>query len=304
MMGTPKFAVKILEMLHQKHEVLLVVTQPDKPYGRNKILMKSSVKEKAELLNLEVFQPVNLKTDYQKIIDLKPDLIVTAAYGQMLPKDLLDKIQAINVHGSLLPKYRGGAPIQYALFNGDLITGVTIMYMAFKMDSGDIIKQESILIDDNDNFESLSYKLSILGAKLLDEVLIDMNNHVINRYPQDEKLVSFAYTLKREDEMIDFNQSANQIHNKIRGLSPDIGASASIHHQLIKFYKSKISDIIDDKAIPGQIVDLSKKLLIQTKDYLLEILEIQVPGKKKMLTKDFLNGQKLFKINDIFNGKE
>lgn len=304
MMGTPKFAVKILEMLHLKHEVLLVVTQPDKPFGRNKELMKSSVKEKAIELNLEVFQPVSLKNDYKKIIDLNPDLIVTAAYGQMLPKELLDQIEAINVHGSLLPKYRGGAPIQYALFNGDKYSGVTIMYMAYKMDSGDIIKQESILIDDEDNYEMLSDKLSILGAKLLYLVLEDLKNQKVKRYQQDESKVTFAYTLKRIDEMLDFNQSAQDVRNKIRGLSPEPGASASIHDHMIKFYNSKISDIIDDKVLPGQVVETNKKLLIKTRDELIEILEIQVPGKKRMLVKDFLNGQKLIRINDIFNGKE
>jgi methionyl-tRNA formyltransferase len=143
-MGTPLFAVEVLEMLILEHDVKLVVTQPDKAVGRKKIMMPSLVRELALKHGIEVFQPVKIKEDYKKIIDINPDFIITAAYGQILPKALLDQVKAINVHGSLLPKYRGGAPIQYALFNGDEKTGVTIMYMAFKMDSGDIIKQEDI----------------------------------------------------------------------------------------------------------------------------------------------------------------
>lgn len=300
MMGTPRFAVPILEMLHKKHTVLLVVTQPDKPTGRKKILTESAVKVKAKELNLEIFQPVKLKTEYQKIIELKPDFIITAAYGQMLPKELLDQIPAINVHGSILPKYRGGAPIQYALFDGLKETGVTVMYMAFQMDSGDIIKQEVVQIYENDNYLTLSERMSIVGANLLDSVLNDISQGIKHRIPQNTDKVSFAYTLKHEDEFISFHQSTESIINRIKGLAPEPGAHAILKNSIIKFYRAQKSDIIDSKAVPGTVLQSKKRLIIKTLDGSIEILEIQAPGKKIMNIKDFLNGQTIIKDDDVF----
>ncbi len=300
MMGTPRFAVPILEMLHKKHTVLLVVTQPDKPTGRKKILTESAVKVKAKELNLEIFQPVKLKTEYQKIIELKPDFIITAAYGQMLPKELLDQIPAINVHGSILPKYRGGAPIQYALFDGLKETGVTVMYMAFQMDSGDIIKQEVVQIYENDNYLTLSERMSIVGANLLDSVLNDISQGIKHRIPQNKDKVSFAYTLKHEDEFISFHQSTESIINRIKGLAPEPGAHAILKNSIIKFYRAQKSDIIDSKAVPGTVLQSKKRLIIKTLDGSIEILEIQAPGKKIMNIKDFLNGQTIIKDDDVF----
>jgi methionyl-tRNA formyltransferase len=300
-MGTPEFACPILEMLHQHHNVLLVVTQPDKPFGRKKILTPSPIKSLATQLGLHIFQPEKLKEDYLKIIELKPDLIITAAYGQMLPKELIDQIVAINVHGSLLPEYRGGAPIQYALFDGKKETGITIMYMAYKMDSGDIIKQESIPIDFEDNYQTLSHKLSLLGAKLLVEVLKEYALGKVKSTPQDPSQVTFAYTLKYSDEKLSFHWTTEKIINRIRGLSPEPGAYAMLHGQTIKFYHARKSDIIIDSSIkPGTILKVKKELLIKTLDGVIEILEILVPGKKKMAVKDFLNGQNIIKENDVF----
>jgi methionyl-tRNA formyltransferase len=300
-MGTPEFACPILEMLHQHHNVLLVVTQPDKPFGRKKILTPSPIKSLATQLGLHIFQPEKLKEDYLKIIELKPDLIITAAYGQMLPKELIDQIVAINVHGSLLPEYRGGAPIQYALFDGKKETGITIMYMAYKMDSGDIIKQESIPIDFEDNYQTLSHKLSLLGAKLLVEVLKEYALGKVKSTPQDPSQVTFAYTLKYSDEKLSFHWTTEKIINRIRGLSPEPGAYAMLHGQTIKFYHARKSDIIIDSSIkPGTILKVKKELLIKTQDGVIEILEILVPGKKKMAVKDFLNGQNIIKENDVF----
>ena len=300
MMGTPNFAVPILKMLDEKHQVLLVVTQPDKPVGRKKVMTASPVKLKALELNLPVFQPEKLKKEYQKIIDLKPDFIVTAAYGQMLPKELLDQIQALNVHGSLLPKYRGGAPIQYALFNGEKETGCTVMYMAYQMDSGDIIKQGSLSIDPDDDYQSLSNKLSVLGTALLDQVLNDLSKGIIHRIPQNPEKVTFAFTLKHNDEKIFFHQTSESIINRIRGLSPEPGAYAYLKNELIKFYKAKISDIIDSNEIPGTVLETKKRLIIKTYDSAVEILEIQAPGKKQMDVKDFLNGQTIIHKGDVF----
>lgn len=298
-LGTPAFAVPTLKMLIEKHDVLCVVTQPDKPVGRKKKLMPSPVKEVALAHQIDVFQPVKLRKDYQKILDLKPDLLITAAYGQMLPKGLIEPITSLNVHGSLLPKYRGGAPIQYALFNGDQETGISIMYMAYKMDSGDVIKQEAIAITDQDNYESLTHKLSILGAKLLNEVLIDLDNNHIVRYPQDESLVTFSPTIKYEDECINFQMKSEHLINKLRGLDPEPGAHFLYMDQRIKVYKAIKSDIIDTQAVPGEIISVKKHFVIQTLDVPIEILEIQVPGKKKMDAKSFLNGQSLFKKGDV-----
>ena len=205
----------------------------------------------------------------------------------MLPKKLLDQVKAINVHGSLLPRYRGGAPIQYALFDGLTETGVTIMYMAYQMDSGDVIKQEAIPIEPKDNYQSLSIKLSYLGARLLNEVLEDVNQNKIERKPQDINQVSFAYTLKQIDEWISFKQTSEQIINRIRGLSPDIGATAFIKNATLKFYQAQKSDIIDDKAVPGTILVAKKQLIIKTVDGSIEILQIQAPGKKSWPSKTF-----------------
>ncbi|TNF09095.1 MAG: methionyl-tRNA formyltransferase [Bacillota bacterium] len=300
-MGTPDFSVPILEMLYQKHQVLAVVTQPDKPVGRKKELLFSPVKQKAISLGLPIYQPESLRKEYQFILDLKPDYIVTAAYGQMLPEDLLNHIESINVHGSLLPAYRGGAPIQYALFDGLKETGITIMYMAYAMDSGDIIKQDKVTIDSDDNTKTLTQKLSNLGVKLLDEVLSDLSHGIVHRVPQDERQVTFAKTLKQVDEQISFTWPTSKIINRIRGLSPDIGASMYINQTTLKCFKAISSDIIMDKSIQaGTVLDIKKNLIIKTIDGAIEILEIQAPGKKKLMIKDFLNGQNIIKQGDVF----
>ncbi|MFA6801095.1 MAG: methionyl-tRNA formyltransferase [Acholeplasmataceae bacterium] len=303
-LGTPKFAVPTLEMLIKHHEVLLVVTQPDKPIGRKKVMTASPVKEVALKYGIEVFQPNKLRKDYQKILDLKPDLLITAAYGQMLPKGLIDPIVSMNVHGSLLPKYRGGAPIQYALFNGDEQTGVTIMYMAYQMDSGDMIKQASIDILEDDNCETLTKKLSSLGAYLLENVLDDYAANIKERMVQDESQVTFAYTIKYEDEKIDFTMSAKDIVNKIKGLYPEPGVHFDYLGQSIKIYQAKKSDIIVKNAEPGQIILTKKHLLIQAKDGVVDILELQIPGKKRMKAPVYLNGQTLFNEGDIIKEGE
>jgi len=301
--GTPEFAVPSLKMLHENHEILLVVTQPDHTVGRKKQIVKSPVKIYAECVNLPIFQPEKIKQEDQRIIDLKPDLIITAAYGQMLPNRLLKNVKALNVHGSLLPKYRGGAPIQYALFDGLKETGVTVMYMAEKMDSGDIIKQEKVLIDPSDNYKTLMLKMSFVGANLLKSVLEDMKQGIFHRVSQNKDEVSFAYTIKRDDEWLDFNDTATNILNRIRGLSPEPGASTYINGKIVKFYQAKISDIIKHNE-PGTVLSTDKMLLIQTKDQAIEILELQVAGKRKMDAKSFLNGQSIIKKGDHFQKGE
>src|SRR5690554_4496287 len=283
-MGTPSFAVPSLKKLIENNfEVVLVVTQPDKVQGRRQKVTYSKVKEFALENNLEVFQPENIKNEYEVILNTKADLIVTAAYGQILPKELLDQMPAINVHGSLLPKYRGGAPIQYALFDGLDKTGVTIMDMAFKMDSGDIILQGEVEILDSDNYETLSDKLSIVGADLLIKVL----NGNYPRTKQVESEVTFAYTLKREDEFLDvYNYSATNLINRLKGLMPEPAASIEINNTNYKVYNLEKSDIIKDMKL-GEVFINKQGLHVQTKEGKIIILEIQAPGKKRLRIKDF-----------------
>lgn len=297
-MGTPEFSVPILEMLINKgYNVGLVVTQPDSFVGRKKVVRESLVKQLAVKHHIEVFQPVSLKNEYQYILDLKPSLIITASYGQILPKGLLELVPAINIHGSILPKYRGGAPIQYALFNGDEETGVTLMEMVYKMDAGDMIEVSKVTIDQTDDYGSLMMKLAFLGRDLLEKRIDDILAKKYIKIPQDSNQVTFAYTLKFEDEALDFNKKASWNHNRIRGLSPHIGAHLMVGNVLVKIFKSHINDII--KLEPNEILIQNKKLYIGCLDHSLEILEIKQAGKNKMMIKEYLNGQNLF-INGGF----
>ncbi len=292
-MGTPEFSVPILEMLiEKKYDVGLVVTQPDSLVGRKKVVSLSPVKQLALKHGIKVFQPDRLRDDYQYIIDLKPSLIVTASYGQILPKKLLEAIPAINIHGSILPKYRGGAPIQYALFNGDHETGITLMEMVYQMDAGDMIEVSKVMIDEQDDYGTLVKKLSIAGRDLLEKRIDDILNKNYQKVPQDIEKVTFAYTLKFSDEALDFNKDANWNHNRIRGLSPHIGAHLTVNNVLVKIFKSRINDII--KLEPNEILIEHKKLYIGCLNGTLEILELKQAGKNQMLIKDYLNGQNLF----------
>ena len=294
-MGTPEFSVPILENLIKHHEVILVVTQPDKPVGRKRVLTAPPVKELAIANNIPVFQPTRLRDDYQKIIDLKPDYIITAAYGQMLPKELITKVHAINVHGSILPKYRGGAPIQKSIMNLDETTGITIMKMEYKMDSGAIYYQEEIPIKDVDTTTSLTKKLSILGSEM---IITYLDN--IDKYPpieQDESSVTFAYNITFEDQIIDWNLTSDQIDAHIRAMQDEPGAITYINNHILKIYESRKSDIIKDGA-PGTIIELDKQLVINTGKGALEILKLQPAGKRAMKTRDFLNGQNIMNLGD------
>lgn len=293
-MGTPAFAKPILEMLiEKKYPVGLVVTQPDKVVGRKKELEMSEVKKVALEHGIEVFQPIKIKDSYQYILDKKPKLLITAAYGQILPKALLEQVKAINVHGSLLPKYRGGAPIQYALFNGETKTGITLMEMVYKMDAGDIIEQVIVDIDPKDNYGTLSAKLSIAGRDLLEKRIDDILNGTYEKIQQDESQVTFAYTLKFEDERLNFFESSEWNINRLRGLMPNIGAHFMIDNTLVKVFDMEESDIISLR--PGEIKVNRKEIFIGTKTKTLKLLEIQQESKKRMFVKDYLNGQNLFK---------
>lgn len=229
-MGTPEFAVPVLRGLIDHYEVVGVVSQPDKEVGRHKVLTETPIKKVALENHIPVFQPIKIREEYEDILALKPDMIVTCAYGQIIPKVILDcpKLGCINVHASLLPKLRGGAPIHKALIDGYDKTGITIMYMDVKMDNGDIISQKELKILDSDNLESLHDKLSVMGRDLLLETLPSIIEGTNQRIVQNEDEVTFAYNIKREEEQIDFSKTSREVFNLIRGLSPVPSAFTSL----------------------------------------------------------------------------
>lgn len=294
-MGTPEFAVPILEGLIENYHVVGVVSQPDKKIGRKQILSPTPVKICAINHQIKVLQPQDIKKDYQEIINLNPDIIITCAYGQIISKELLDypKYGCINVHASLLPKLRGGAPIHKAILQGHNKTGITIMYMDVKMDSGDIISQVKTTIEEDDCLQTLQEKLSQLGKKHLLEVLPSIFNGINKRIKQNEEEVTYAYNIKREEEHIDFSKSSRDIYNRIRGLSKTPGAYAMLDSQVMKIYKSRFGEKEYQGKKDGEIVAIYKDGIgIKTKDGEIIITEIKPFGKKEMKVKDYLNGIK------------
>lgn len=307
-MGTPKFAVPIAEEILKKHDIVLVVTQPDQYNSRKKTVIYSPVKQWAISHNIEVFQPEKIRKENQKIMDMDVDLICTAAYGQLISDSVLNhpKYKSINIHGSLLPEYRGGAPIQRAIINGNTKTGITIMYMAKKMDSGDILKQCELEILDSDNQDTLFDRLSILGSQMINDTIEDLVNNKIIPQKQDDSKVSFAYNLTKEDEIIDFTKTAKEVFNQIRGLNSNPGGYFVIDNQMIKVYNSRVSTTTHNKEC-GTIVGINKDSFdIACKDgTVISILEIQLPSKNKMSARDFINGQgkKILQINKVIKGE-
>jgi methionyl-tRNA formyltransferase len=295
-MGTPEFSVPILTMLHDEgYSILAVVTQPDRPVGRKKVLTPTPVKKEALRLGLPVLQPEKLKGSKQldEILSLQPDIIVTAAFGQILPKELLDapEFGCLNVHASLLPAYRGGAPIHQAIMDGQLETGVTIMYMAQKLDAGDIISQKAIPIEFEDSTGILFDKLSIVGCDLLKETLPTILNTTNSRIVQDENLVTFARNISREQERIDWNQSALDIYNQVRGLNPWPVAYTTLKQEAVKVWWGQPSEQSYTHPV-GTVVELKvDRLVVQTGfEQAFEITELQPAGKKKMSAEEFLRG--------------
>ncbi len=289
-MGTPDFAVPILEMLIEKTNVVLVVTQPDKEVGRKKELAYSPIKKVALENNIKVFQPNKIRLDYDTLKKLDIDLIVTCAFGQILPKEVLDlpKYGSINVHASILPKYRGSAPIQRAIMNGDKTTGITIMYMDEGMDTGDIIKISEIPIENNDDVGTLHDKLSILGKNTLESTLESIFNKTNKRIKQGDNY-SIAPKIKREDEHINFNDFGNNIINKIRALSPWPLANILIDNIEIKVIKARYKKC--DVNVSGKIVEVNKNNLgISCLDGIIYLEKIKPMGKKEMDIKSYLNG--------------
>lgn len=294
-MGTPEFSVNILNSLLSNTNVIAVVTKPDKLVGRKQELTESAVKKVALENKIKVIQPTKIREEYQSIIDLNPDIIITCAYGQFLPKEILDypKYGCINVHSSLLPKLRGGAPIHKAIIDGYTTTGITIMYMGAKMDNGDIISQKSIEIDKTDNVATLHDKLSLLGAELLMETLPNIISGQANRIVQNEEEVTFAYNITREDEHIDFNKTKIEVFNQIRGLNPWPVAYATLDDEEIKIFEVIIGENLYNEKSNGEIVKLYKDGLgIKVSDGEIILKTIKPSGKKKMSVKDYINGFK------------
>ncbi|WP_419155381.1 methionyl-tRNA formyltransferase [Weissella minor] len=300
-MGTPDFSVPILQAIaaNDAYEIIGVVTQPDRPVGRKRILTPTPVKAAAVELGLTVYQPAKLggSDELATLIALEPDLIITAAYGQFLPTKFLNaaKIAAINVHASLLPKYRGGAPIHYAVMNGDAQTGVTIMYMVKAMDAGDIIAQATLPIEQNATTGDMFEALSILGRDLLLETLPNLVAGTSESLPQDEALVTFSPNITPEQEILDFNQTATQVHNHVRGLNPFPTAHTTVNGMRTKIQKTHVVDETTTLPVGAVVKKTKKELWIAAGDQtVLAIDELQPAGKPKMAVTDYLNGHAKF----------
>ena len=290
-MGTPDFSVPVLKMLIENTNVIGVVTQPDKVNGRGNNINYSPIKRVAIDNNIPVLQPIKIKNEYNEILDLKPDIIITCAYGQIIPKVLLDypKYGCINVHASLLPKLRGGAPLHHAIIDDYSKTGITIMYMDVGMDDGDIISQKEINLDDSYNVGILHDEMSELGAKLLLETLPSIFNGTNNRIKQDNSMVTFGMNIKPSEEIIDFNNDSRTIFNQVRGLNPFPGAYFRLNNEIYKIYECSYE--LGDFGESGVVSECSnKRFSINTKDGRINILNLKKEGKKRMNVIDFLNG--------------
>jgi methionyl-tRNA formyltransferase len=290
-MGTPVFAVPILEALIKEYNVVGVVTQPDSNLGN--VVRYSPIKELALKNNIKVLQPENIKSEFYEVIELKPDIVITCAYGQIIPMEILKypKYGCINVHASLLPELRGGAPIHRAIINGYSKTGITIMYMEEKMDTGDIISQAETNITDEDNVGTLHDRLSILGRDLLMETFPKIISGDINPIKQDSSKATYAWNIKREDEKIDFEKSKREVFNKIRGLNPWPGAYCIFDGKICKVWNSRIGEGYYSNNINGEIVKIyDDGIGVKVEGGEIVLTEIQLEGKKRMPMKEFLNG--------------
>ncbi len=300
-MGTPDFAKESLEAVYNaKQEVLAVVTNPDRPKGRGMKLVASPVKEFAIEKDLKIYQPEKIKKNeefIEEIKKLKPDVICVVAYGKILPKEILEipRLGCVNVHGSLLPKYRGAAPIQWSVLNGDKTTGVTTMYMDIGMDTGDMILKEEIEIGEDETTGELWDRLAKIGANLLVETLNQIENGTAPRIPQGEEF-SIAPMLDKEMSKIDWkNKSAKEIKNLVRGLNPIMGTYSYLDGKKIKIWKVDVFPDNDYDVEKGTVIKSDSKdgLYIKAKDGIIKVIEIQGENSKKMPIQDFLRGNKI-----------
>lgn len=294
-MGTPEFAVPSLEILLKNHKVSCVITQPDKPKGRKLILTPPPIKVCAMKHNVEILQPLKIRDQnfVEKLQKYEPDLIVVVAYKKILPKEILEipKFGCVNVHSSLLPKYRGAAPIHWSIINGEKITGVTTMFMGEGWDTGDTLLSESTEIAENETTEELTARLAEIGAKLLFNTIDKLEKNNLKPTKQDEKLASRAPNLDKNTGKIDWKKSAQEIHNLIRGLIPWPVAYTYLNGKKLKVYKSEICDKKSNH--PGEILCTTPLIVGCGDNKSIRILELQIDGKKRMFSKDFINGHKI-----------
>ena len=300
-MGTPDFALFSLKSLVEysnngEIEICGVITQPDKPKGRGYALLPPPVKQYANEIGIPVYQPTTLKDDSFStfLSELNPELIVVVAYGKILPKNVIDfpKYGCINVHGSLLPEYRGAAPMQRAIIDGKDKTGITIMYMAEGLDTGDMLLKRELEIKENDNFENIHDGLGQLGAQMLIDIIPELKNGTAIRTPQDESLSSYAKKITKEDCLIDFSKDAKTVHNQIRGLSPiPLGFTHTPSGKLLKLIESKIADENTPHEICGEVLSLDNGIEIACKTGSVYITKVLPEGKSRMNASDFIRGR-------------
>lgn len=298
-MGTPDFAVPTLEALIEKHEVLAVVTQPDKPKGRGKKMVFPVVKEKALEHNITVYQPQKVKTpEFVEILkEYQPDIMVVVAFGQILSEEILNipKYGCINVHGSILPQYRGAAPIQWSIINGEEFGGVTTMYMAKGLDSGDMILKAKEKIKPDDTYGSLYDRLSVIGADLLIKTLDLIENGEVKRIPQNDDEATFAPMIKPELEHIDWNGKNTDIVNLIKGLNPQPVAYTMFNDEKLKIWFAETIDG-DYNGEPGTIVDVRKRdFVVMTAEGVVAVKEVQAQGGKRMSADAYMRGHAIEK---------
>lgn len=292
-MGTPDFAVPALRALAREHSVAAVFTQPDKPVGRKQILTPPDVKVAALELGIPVCQPESMKTAeaLELLKGYAPEAVVVAAYGQILPQAVLDvpRFGCVNIHGSLLPKYRGASPVQQAVLNGDSVTGVTAMLMDAGLDTGDILLQKETPIGENETSGELFDRLSVLGGELIIEALAALENGSVTPRKQDESLASHTAKIDKSRCPLDFSQTARQVHNQIRGLNPWPVATAQLCGKRVKIYRSRLAE---GSGEPGTVLSV-KPLVIACGEGAVELLEVQPEGKKRMSAEAFAAGHRI-----------
>lgn len=294
-MGTPDFAVPSLEALLTKHEVVLVVTQPDKPKGRGKKMVPTPVKACALEHGIPVLQPEKVKEPefVEQLRSYEPDLIAVTAFGQILSEPILEmpKYGCINVHGSLLPKYRGAAPMQWSIIDGEKVTGITTMYMAKGLDSGDMLLKAEVEITDEDTFATIHDKMAVTGANLLLDTLAQLEAGTLERIPQDHDAATYAPMITKETGHIDWSKNRQDIINLIRGLNPVPAAYTIYEEEVLKIFGASLSDVQANSAANGEIVAVVKKgFVVKCGDGCLLITEVQARGGKRMMTDAYLRG--------------
>jgi methionyl-tRNA formyltransferase len=304
-MGTPDFAVFSLKAIVEsgKHTVCGVVTQPDKPKGRGYAMLPPPVKVYAEEQNIPVYQPATLRDESfaSLLAELDPEIIIVVAYGKILPKNVLDyaKYGCVNVHGSLLPEYRGAAPMQRAIIDGKAVTGITTMYMAEGLDTGDMLLKAELPIEENDNFEDIHDKLGALGASLILDTMDAIANGTSVRIPQDDSLSTYAAKITKEDCLLDFSRDARTLHNLIRGLSPiPLSFTHTPDGKLLKVIEARINEESSTNDVSGKVISLDDGITVACGRGSITLLRVIPEGKSRMSASDFIRGRKI-NIGDI-----